>query len=262
MGSDMPFSQWLGMTLTLAVVAAPAWAQLTEDEHACQQAAAKQSATFLGKKIKCLIACDKRALKGKVPAGDCLPPFAGTTLECVDKAEAKALGGMAKTCAVDCPECYAGGDCGAQATALIAGIEAEVDFVAPFVRCDDAASPDGLTKDEAKVRQKVAGVVGKFVVDSEKCLAKCRKAEANGKVAPDSCIYLAETDQKTIDCLVKAAVKGLDFLEDPELDAPECLAPELSFALPVASGLLAEFDPLLFCGSPSPAFVAQPVILR
>src|SRR5262245_14280120 len=197
---------WHVAAFTLvAVTAAPALGQLTKDEQACQQEASKQTATFLGKKIKCLVACDKRALKGKALGTDCLPPFGGQALECVGTAEAKARGSVAKKCALDCPECYAGGDCGAHAAALIGGVEAHVDAVIPIVRCDDSASPDGLTKNEAKVRQKVAVVVSSFLGSSEKCLAKCRKQEAAGTVVAGGCDSGAETDQKTIDCLVKAA---------------------------------------------------------
>ena len=236
-------------------VAAPALAQLTDDEHACQQAASKQSGTLAAKTIKCLVACDKQALKGKVPTTDCLPPLGGATLACADGARTKALDGIAKKCTLDCPECYAAGDCGAHAAALADDVGAEIAFVVPFVRCDNTASPDGLTAAEAKIRQKVALAVGKFVASSEKCVAKCRKAEAAGKLPPGSCVYLAETDPKTTACLIKVGDKALGLLEDPELDAPECLAPSLSFALPIAQGLLEEFDPRIFCGSPSGAFV-------
>ena len=52
-------------------------------------------------------------------------------------------------------------------------------------------------------------------------------------------------------------MKALDFVEDPELDVPECLAPDLTFALPIASGLIDDFDPVIFCGSPSGAFVER-----
>ncbi len=128
--------------------------------------------------------------------------------------------------------------------------------------CDDATSPDGLTRDEARARQHVALAVGKFVAASEKCVARCREDEGAGKLPPGGCVYGAETDGKTIACLIKAANKAFDVLEDPELDAPECLAPQLGFALPVASGLIEEFDPLIFCGSPSAAFVPQSSILR
>ena len=125
----------------------------------------------------------------------------------------------------------------------------------PFVRCDDAASPDGLTTTEAKVRQKVALAVGKFVASSEKCVAKCRKAEAAGKVPAGACVYLVGSDPKTTECLIKVGDKALDLLEDPELDAPECLAPSLSFALPIAQGIIEDFDPRIFCASTSGAFV-------
>jgi hypothetical protein len=262
MRSPMALARWLAVSTVLLLVAAPVRGQLSKDELACQQAASKQAGTFLGKKIKCLVACDKQALKGKTPAASCLPPFGGTTLECVTKTATKALAGVAKACADDCPECYAGGDCDAGASALLAAIEARIDTVAPLVRCDDAASPDGLTKAEAKARQRVALVVGKFVTASEKCLAKCRKAEGTGKIALGACVYGAEADDDTIECLIKAATKAFDVIEDPELDAPECLAPELTFALPIASGLIEEFDPLIFCASPGGAFVDQTPILR
>jgi hypothetical protein len=236
-------------------VSAPAWAQLSDEEHACQQAASKQSGTLAAKTIKCLVACDKQALKGKVPGGDCVPPFGGATLACVEGARTKVLDGIAKKCTLDCPECYEFGDCVAHAAALANDVGAEIAFVAPFVRCDDGASPDGLTTTEAKVRQKVALAVGKFAASSEKCIAKCRKAEAAGKVPAGSCVYLAQTDSKTTECLIKVGDKALDLLEDPELDAPECLAPSLSFALPITQGLLEEFDSRIFCSSPSGSFV-------
>lgn len=243
--------------LAVVTLAAAASAQLTREEHACQQAVSKQAGTFLGKKIKCLVACDKRALGGKVPPGDCLPPFAGATAACVAKAEVKALEGMLKKCGADCPECYAGGgDCGLHAGALVGGIEQRVDLVVPVVVCDDTGSPDGLTRDEGKVRQKVALVVAKFIAGSEKCLAKCRKREAAGTIDPGGCVANAETDPTTIGCLVEVGTTALEFLEDPELDTPECLQDELAFTLPIAQGLIGDFDPLLFCASPSAAFVS------
>jgi hypothetical protein len=134
-------------------------------------------------------------------------------------------------------------------------VAGEIDGVAPLVRCDDAASPDGLTTTEAKVRQKVALAVGKFVASSEKCVAKCRKAEAAGKVPAGACVYLVGSDPKTTECLIKVGDKALDLLGDPELDAPECLAPELEFALPIAQGIIEDFDPRIFCASPSGAFI-------
>jgi hypothetical protein len=241
--------------IAIVAASAPSRAQLTEGEHDCQQAVVKQGASFLDKKIKCLVACDKRSLKGKATDAECTPPYAGKTLECVSKVEQKAIGAIVKACDPDCPRCYANGNCSAFAASLIGTAEAEVDSVAPVVRCDDSGSADGLTKSEAMVREKVAITISKFVVSTEKCLAKCRKGQADGKIPPGACSYGSETDTKTIDCLIKAGGKALDYVEDPGLDAPECLEPNLTFALPQVSGLLEELDPVLFCGSPSGAFV-------
>lgn len=241
--------------LLVAVAAFPAAGQLTADEVVCQQAASRELRVFVQKKIRCLVACDRKALRDKVPATECLSPFAGDTRACVDKAATKALTKMATGCADDCPECYADGDCGPHAAAILAEASGAVDFVVPLVRCNDAGSPDGLTKTEAKVRQQTALVVGKFINTYERCLGRCRKREAVGKAEAGSCTALEETDAKTVECLTKVVVKALDFLEDPELDAPECLEPELSFAAVTASGHIGDFDPRLFCASPGGAFL-------
>jgi hypothetical protein len=244
------------MGLVLAATSSrPATAAPTPDELACQQATSKGVAAFVVKEIRCLVACDRRALRGKAQATDCLPPFAGAARACIDKAASKARERIAARCAADCPECYTGGDCAAHADGLLADAGATLAAVVAVVRCDDSASPDGLTKTEAKVRQKAALVVGVFTASYEKCLAGCRRREGAGRAAPGSCEALAETDAKTIACLIRIEEKAFKFLDDPEIDAPECLAPELDFAPTIAVGNVAEFDPRLFCSSPSGAFI-------
>lgn len=239
------------------LVAAVASAAPTREEAACQQQAARQLGTAAQKRIKCLVACDKQALKGKVPETNCLPPYAGPTRTCVDTVIAKAELAIAKKCDVDCPECWAGGDCDAHVPSLLSVVEATVDGVVPLVRCDDGASPDGLTKSETKARQKVAGVVGTYTLGTEKCLATCRAGEAAGKIPAGACAGLATTDPKGLACLIKVANKAFDALEDPKLDVPECLEDDLGFALPYLSAIIDELDPQLFCASPSGAFVGQ-----
>ena len=243
--------------LAFAAVA-PAWAQLGGDEHACQQAASKQSGALVGKRIKCLVACDKQALKGKAPAIDCLPPFGGTTLACVDTARTKALDGIAKRCA-RLPGVLRGRRLrDVRRPTLIADVRAgEIDVVAPFVRCDDGASPDGLTTTrgegppEGRARRRQSSCAS-----SEKCVAKCRKAEAAGKVPAGACVHLVGSDPKTIECLIKVGDKALDLLADPELRrAGMPGARHSTFALPIAQGIIQDFDPRIFCGSPSGAFV-------
>jgi hypothetical protein len=242
--------------VTALVLLAPlAHAVPTKEEAACQQQAARQLGTAALKRIKCLVACDKQALKGKVPATDCLPPYAGKTLTCVDTVVAKAELAIDKKCDVDCPECWSGGDCAAHVPSLLSLVETTVDGVVPLVRCDDGMSADGLTKSEAKVRQKVAVAVGAYTLGTEKCLATCRAGEASGKIPAGACAGLSTTDPKGLACLIKVATKAFDAIEDPDLDTPECLAPDLPFALPFLSGIIDDLDPDLFCGSPSGAFL-------
>ncbi len=245
------------LAVALVLLATLAHALPTKTESACQQQAARQLGTAALKRIKCLVACDKQALKGKVPATDCLPPYAGKTQVCVDTVIAKADLAIAKKCDLDCPECWSGGDCEAHVPTLLSLVETTVDGVVPLVRCDDAMSDDGLTKTEAKARQKIAVAIGAYTLGTEKCLATCRAGQASGKIPAGACDGLGTTDPKGLACLIKVANKAFDALENPELDTPECLAGDLPFALPVLSGIIDDLDPDLFCASPSGAFVGQ-----
>ncbi len=246
------------LAAVLVLLTSVASAAPTKEEAACQQQAARQLGTAALKRIKCLVACDKQALKGKVPGTNCLPPYADATKRCVDTVIAKAQIAIDKKCDVDCPECWSGGDCAAHVPSLLSLVEATIDGVVPLVVCDDTASPDGLTKAEAKGRQKAAVTVGVYTLGTEKCLATCRAGEAAGKIPAGSCDGLETTDPKALACLIKVADKAFAALESPKLDRPECVASELDFALPYLSGIIDELDPELFCASPSGAFVQNP----
>jgi hypothetical protein len=239
----------------LVFLAGVAVAAPTKEEAACQQQAARQLGTAALKRIKCLVACDKQSLKGKVPAANCLPPYAGATRTCVDTVIEKARIAIAKKCDLDCPECWSGGDCGTHVPGLLSLVESTIDGVVPLVVCDDSASPDGLSKAEAKGRQKAAVIVGVYTLGTEKCLATCRAGEASGKIPAGSCDGLETSDPKGLACLIKVADKAFVALESPKLDRPECLADELDFALPYLSGIIDDLDPELFCASPSGAFL-------
>jgi hypothetical protein len=239
----------------VCLLATLAHATPTRDEAACQQQAARQLGTAALKRIKCLVACDKQALKSKVPATDCLPPYAGKTRTCVDTVAAKAEAAIDKKCDLDCPECWSGGDCAAHVPSLLSLVATTVDGVVPLVRCDVGMSGDGLTTSEAKTRQKITVAIGGYTLGTEKCLATCRVGEASGKIPAGACAGLSTTDAKGLACLIKVANKAFDAVEDPELDTPECLAPDLPFALPLLSGIIDALDPDLFCGSPSGAFL-------
>jgi hypothetical protein len=231
----------------------------TKNEAACQQQAARQLGTAALKRIKCLVACDKQALKGKVPEANCLPPYAGPTRTCVDTVVAKAAVAIDKKCDVDCPECWSGGDCDEHVPGLLSFVETTLDDVVPFVRCDDAMSTDGLTKAEAKARQKIATTIGTYTLGTEKCLATCRAGQSAGKIPAGACDGLGTTDPKGLACLIKVGDKTFDALNDPKLDLPECLEDVAQIALPYVSGIIDELDPELFCASPSGAFLQNDI---
>src|SRR5262249_20720527 len=126
-----------GAVLALAVlVVTPSagWGQPTSDECKCQLATAKAQGKFISSKAKCITKCEQGARSGKNPAGACTPPFAGTTGECVQKATDKAI--TAETKCKDCPECYAGGNCAADAASRTAANEAQLDAFVPLIYCD------------------------------------------------------------------------------------------------------------------------------
>src|SRR5256885_9982936 len=83
---------------------------------------AKAESKFAVAKMKCISKCMLLFWKGAVPLSDCSAPYGGTTAQCIDDttyfskgAENKFLLAMHKYCVtssyIDCPECYAGGDC-------------------------------------------------------------------------------------------------------------------------------------------------------
>src|SRR5262245_6506431 len=96
-------------------------AQPTPDECTCQQNTGKAQGKFAYAKAKCIVKCEKGERAGRNPGSDCDPPYGGTTAECVNKAEAKAV--AKETKCRDCPECYTGGNCTLDGTNRTASTE-------------------------------------------------------------------------------------------------------------------------------------------
>jgi hypothetical protein len=228
-------------------------AQLTSDECGCQTATGKAQATFVQSKQKCVTKCEVGARKGKNPVTDCDPPYAGTTAACVDKAEAKAIStGSKGKCAKDCPECYSGGNCPADATTRTADNEAQVDAFVPLIYCEPAPTDP----DEQKCQDAQAKEAAKFVKSKSVCYAKCRALECKGKVPAGSCTPPA-TDPKTVACIQKAEGKctsGID--KKCTGTTPACAAFQTSAALCAAiEGAVDAGQADTYCASPSGAFL-------
>lgn len=268
----------LSLTAGFAVmlfVSAAVWAQtpgLTKEEAKCQQTMSKALGKFAMLKAKCLMKCDKDLQKGKAAQGDCEPPFDATskTDECVQRADEKARALITKKCATPetdkgqdaCPECYNGGGQGCETyrDQQVDNTEAQVDLFVPLVMCDDSASGDGLTSDEAKCRQAMAKEGGKFAMKKGKCHAKCRHFVEKGKVPPGSCTAGSVTDSKTLECIANAELLLTQKVDAKCVDAPECVAaifgdpPGSIFTVALEIAVDAT-DPDVFCGSPSGAFL-------
>jgi hypothetical protein len=233
---------------------------ISDDESKCQIGTSLAQGKFVTEKAKCIIKCNQGARKGNNPSTDCDPPYAGATATCVDLAENKAIGLEGSKCEKDCPECYAGGDCAADASTRTAATEAQVDGLRALVYCDDAGSGDGLNADEAKCQDTTARVLSNFVAKKLKCLSKCRKDEHKGKVAPGSCDP-PPSAMKAADCISKNTDKAQKLIDKKceaaqGGDKPECYGTDTG-ADWVARGedAVDSRDADLYCGSPSGAFL-------
>jgi len=237
----------------LALAPATANAQPTKDECTCQTTTGKAQAKFVLAKQKCVTKCEQGARKGKNPVTDCDPPYAGATAACIDKAEAKAIAtGSKGKCLKDCPECYANGDCAADATTRTAGNEAQVDAFVPLIYCEPAPT-DPL---EQKCSDTQAAEAAKFVLQKSICYAKCRALECKGKVAPGSCTPPA-TDPKTVACIDKFEAKCVANVDKKCTgNTPACAAFQTGTALCAAVEAAVDAGQAdTYCASPSGAFL-------
>ena len=251
----------LGFLMVLPVLlgARVASAQLTQGEEKCEQAAAKALGKLAVSRAKCVAKCDQGAQQGTVPAATCAPPYAGGVRACLDGVVAKAGASIDTKCAATCPSCYGGGDCSAFRTSRISAVNSVLDAQYLVVFCDDSGSPDRLTALEAKCRQAAALAATKFAASLAKCYSKCHLLEFKGTIAQGSCSPPTPLDAKTATCKAAAISKNAATISAKCSDPPECLAAALpTLVQPLAANLTANFDALIFCYSPSGAFLDRP----
>jgi len=208
--------------------AGAASAQRTSDEQKCMTATSKALAKHGDARQKCVAKCWASQRKGRVPTSDCVPPYGGATAACVSDVqkgvEAKALTLIAKACETDCPECYSGGDCAAEASSRVAEAASNFDLSAGNLWCDDSASPDGHTAGEAKCQDAAAKIAAQVIGSTAKCLDQCQQAVAKGALPPDACVY-DDGESKFEQCVATAWLKGMFAIDKacvaPGLE-PEC----------------------------------------
>jgi hypothetical protein len=178
----------------MLLLAPLAFAQATDAEFKCEASASKAAAKFVGSKSKCIQKCSANAWKGLGPFGDCFPPYAGTTAQCIDDttldlkgAEDKFRDAIRKACdpgfkvGTDCPECYNSGDCSTSgyATDQVANIEGQVDSFVPGVLCEAAGADPLEQKCQTSTAKALVKQVGGVDKAYDKCFANARKGLIN-----------------------------------------------------------------------------------
>lgn len=247
----------------VAVASVARAGDLSPDEIRCQLRSIGGARVFVGAKLSCLRRCAREALIGRVPASDCRPPYGGATARCVAAREGEALQRLdAGSCARDCPECYAGGDCRTAAAGTVGRIEAAIDGLTSLVYCDDAGSPDGLTRDEQSCADHIAAELRRFALAKFQCLRSCGRHAGNALPA-NACTPPLETnpdaDPATVACIATANARSAAHIDgtcERGNAKLECYQGATGTTwLGLAGGAVDVEATQLLCGSPGGAFV-------
>jgi hypothetical protein len=259
----------------------PAAPAVNDAEFKCMAATNKAAGKFVGSKAKCVSKCLSTYWKTEPQppeATDCLPPYAGTTFNCIvtdpakpgKSAEEKFGAAIKKACdpatkpGTDCPECYSGGDCSdsGHATNKVQTIEGQIDSFVPGVACER----NGAEKAEQACQLNTAKVLAKHVASVNKCYDKCisNARKGVGTFMP-GCTAGAPSDAATQECLNKASAKSIAGVDkkcaliagaEPDCGGPDNYPSGAQWTNLVNLAIQGEI-PQTYCsdGSPSGAFL-------
>jgi len=240
-----------------------------KDEAKCQKGTATAITKFTGAKLKCIQKCVATGRKTAGPYGGCFAPgFTNpATNTCifdpVKGAEAKARASIVKSCANDCPECYAmQGPVCSTGEPTVGDMESQVDPFGNLIFCTEVLGGTPTTA-EAKCEDTVAKTFSKFWGAKNKCYQKCQDSMLKGKIAPGSCNPPLPSDPATASCIFDP-VKGAEAKAAAAIDKA-CQPPGIKpacYSTITGSGWVAliesNFDfreGFTHCGSPSGAFL-------
>jgi len=271
---------FVSLALVGTASAQPAAPAVNDAEFKCMASQSKAAGKFVGSKSKCVQKCLQAFWKvGSVtPESDCLPPYGGTTAQCVDDtsvlnkkgAEDKYRDAIRKACDVtfkagtDCPECFdANSDCSTSgyATNQVQNIEGQVDSFVPGVGCERT----GADPAEQKCQLNTAKVLAKHVGSINKCYDKCMANARKGMGAFADCMPGSVPPASlTATCLNNAtakAVAGVDKkcnLVVPNAN-PDCPGPDQypsgAAWVNLVNIAIEGNVPGNYCASPSGAFI-------
>jgi hypothetical protein len=252
-----------GLSLVISSAAAQS-PPANKDQLKCQAGFAKNVTKFAVNKGKCAQKCLTKARKTSGPYTGCKPPdytdpeTHACIFDPVKGVEAKASAKMAKGCVGDCPNCYADiSFC--DGVVLVTGVEMIVDDIGLQVYCREASDMTP-TPQEAKCEDTVAKSLTKYLGTKAKCYQKCIEAEFKGKIPANSCVAPSPADIATQECIVKSGTKIVESIDKVCVTVPgnpPCYSPGMTGADWAELGDVGVDGaaPLIFCGSPSGAFV-------
>jgi hypothetical protein len=206
----------LGAALVRMASAQPLEPDVTTEEFRCMAVTSRASQRFVKNRLKCVTKCFQRYWHLQAAEVECLPPYAGATLECIagaDGTEARLTAAIVKRCDAlrgkDCPECWSGGDCSAagEASARPATLAPMIDALVADVFCERASA----SLDERDCQLKTSKYLAKLVRNAGRCSDVCAAQARAGTVAFAECLDRASITMAA--CLAALAVRPVHAIE-------------------------------------------------
>jgi len=261
----------VSVALARGASAQPAPPDVSDAEFKCMANTSKATAKFWGSKTKCVSRCFVHFWDDLVPESDCMPPYGGTTAQCIADAVTFAKGAedkfayaIRKQCdaalkpATECPGCYDGGDCSLTGFAgdQVQNIENQVDSFVPGMFCERA---DAFIL-EQRCQLTTAKWVAKYMGLAGKCYDKCNKNARKGLIPFGDCAP-PPADVPTAECLMIAEAKTVYYI-DHDCHAPPSIPDNCGAPYPTAqewanlTRIVVDGNvPSLYCAFPSIAFI-------
>jgi hypothetical protein len=265
-------TRWAIVSVSLVLLSATAGAQPAEPdvdkyEFKCMTETSKAGGKFVVARMKCVAKCVSNVWKGLILDDTaCLFPYADPfTAACVQKADAKFEAAIAKKCGpnpysfVDCPECYAAGDCGAFGPQWVATLGGQIDGFAAAVFCER----QGAFLLEMRCQTTTSKAVAKYVAKVDKCFDKCFTVARKGIIPVADCMPAGPTpaDPVTQACLATARENAVDAIDHdchPPPGSPDACGDPYRDGqgwVDVTNIGFVPDIPVVYCASPGGAFV-------
>jgi hypothetical protein len=230
---------------------------LTADEASCERAFGPATDAFGAAIAACVVRCDAKFARRKLPASACLPPDGATTRSGIERARGVETHRVARACRADCPECYDGGDCRTFVRDALVVTEQVVDGLVHRILCDDSSSADGLSPVEDRCRREAGSVLARAARAFGICIVRCQRAVEHERDTPAvPCTAAAPVQIRSVArCLSRVRHLAITAIDRRCQDPPDCLPDPTALVDVVAEQIRSDYDALIFCASPSGAFV-------